>query len=66
MAAEGRVPAGAWQAARPGDDYVLLECRVVPGFEWAGFELLDACSPVAGELSRQGVLHLAGSPVRGD
>jgi len=36
------VPAGHWQAAAPlaGEHgYVLLSCAVVPGFDFAGFEL---------------------------
>ncbi len=36
------VPAGVWQAAAPvagGHGYVLVSCVVVPGFEFAGFEL---------------------------
>ncbi|MEM7781191.1 MAG: cupin domain-containing protein [Pseudomonadota bacterium] len=42
---QGLVPAGAWQAARPsqsersGLGYCLVSCVVVPGFEFAGFEL---------------------------
>lgn len=39
---QGLVPAGAWQAARPGDGlhgYSLVSCVVVPGFEFSGFEL---------------------------
>ena len=33
------VPAGAWQAARADQGWVLVSCVVVPGFEFAGFEL---------------------------
>lgn len=33
------VPAGAWQAARPLDDYTLVGCTVAPGFTFTGFEL---------------------------
>jgi predicted cupin superfamily sugar epimerase len=36
------VPAGFWQAATPligGHGYALVSCVVVPGFEFAGFEL---------------------------
>ena len=33
------VPAGAWQAANPRDAYCLVGCTVVPGFDFAGFEL---------------------------
>lgn len=42
---QGLVPKGAWQAARPapgsedGAGYCLVSCVVVPGFEFAGFEL---------------------------
>lgn len=35
------VPAGSWQAARPGDGaaYALCVCVVAPGFEFDGFEM---------------------------
>ena len=33
------VPAGAWQAARPVDDAVLVSCVVVPGFDFDDFTL---------------------------
>ncbi len=33
------VPPGAWQAAGTDDDWALAACVVVPGFEFAGFEL---------------------------
>lgn len=33
------VPAGAWQAARAEEGWALVSCVVVPGFEFAGFEL---------------------------
>ena len=33
------VPAGAWQAARPVDEPVLVSCVVVPGFDFADFTL---------------------------
>ncbi|MCW2753935.1 MAG: hypothetical protein JWQ32_1346 [Marmoricola sp.] len=33
------VPAGRWQAARPFDEAVLVSCVVVPGFDFADFEL---------------------------
>lgn len=40
---QGLVPEGAWQAARPASGgfagYCLVSCIVVPGFEFAGFEL---------------------------
>ena len=36
------VPPGHWQSARPlGDEPVLVSCVVVPGFDFADFELLD-------------------------
>lgn len=44
-ALQGLVPAGAWQAARPAppregsSGYCLVSCLVVPGFDFAGFEL---------------------------
>ncbi len=40
---QGLVPAGVWQAARPAKGgscgYSLVSCIVVPGFDFAGFEL---------------------------
>jgi predicted cupin superfamily sugar epimerase len=33
------VPAHAWQAARPLGAWTLVGCTVVPGFDFAGFEL---------------------------
>jgi len=33
------VPGGQWQAARPVDEAVLVSCVVVPGFDFADFEL---------------------------
>ena len=41
---QGLVPIGAWQAASPANDqnlsgYSLVSCVVVPGFDFAGFEL---------------------------
>ena len=44
-ALQGLVPKGAWQAARPAPGtgksagYTLASCVVVPGFDFAGFEL---------------------------
>ena len=35
------VPAGIWQAARPLGDYTLAACSVAPGFDFAGFALID-------------------------
>lgn len=45
---QGLVPTHAWQAARPAPPsegaagYSLVSCIVVPGFEFAGFELAAA------------------------
>lgn len=33
------VPGGQWQAARPAHEAVLVSCVVVPGFDFADFEL---------------------------
>ncbi|HEY5155140.1 MAG TPA: cupin domain-containing protein [Acidimicrobiales bacterium] len=33
------VPAGAWQAANPREAFALVGCTVVPGFDFADFEL---------------------------
>jgi predicted cupin superfamily sugar epimerase len=33
------VPPGQWQAAEAGEGWCLVACVVVPGFEFAGFEL---------------------------
>jgi len=33
------VPSGEWQAAWSRGDWTLVGCTVVPGFEFAGFEL---------------------------
>jgi len=33
------VPGGQWQAARPVDEAVLVSCVVVPGFDFADFQL---------------------------
>lgn len=33
------VPAGAWQSAEARDGWALVTCVVVPGFDFAGFEL---------------------------
>ena len=54
------VPAGTWQSARPLGGYALVACTVSPGFEWAGFELLDDSGAVAQELSRLGALNAQG------
>lgn len=46
-ALQGLVPKGAWQAARPAPaptgaaGYTLVTCTVVPGFDFAGFELAE-------------------------
>lgn len=37
--AQGLIPAGRWQAARAGSGWTLVSCTVVPGFDFAGFEL---------------------------
>ena len=37
--AQAIVPAGAWQAARPLADWVLVGCTVAPAFEFSRFEL---------------------------
>lgn len=44
------VPAGIWQAAAPISGGVLVGCSVAPGFEFAGFHLLDPSSGEAGRL----------------
>lgn len=41
------VPAGIWQAAHPLGDYALVGCSVAPGFDFAGFTLLDPDSDTA-------------------
>ena len=41
------VPAHRWQAARPLGAYALVGCSVAPGFEFAGFTLLDQAPHVA-------------------
>lgn len=33
------VPATRWQAAKAGDGWTLVSCVVVPGFDFAGFEM---------------------------
>jgi predicted cupin superfamily sugar epimerase len=35
------IPAGAWQAAEPVSDTVLVGCSVAPGFEFSDFTLMD-------------------------
>lgn len=45
------VPAGVWQAARPLGDYVLVGCSVAPGFDFAGFTLLDPVSDIVHRLA---------------
>ncbi len=35
------VPAGAWQAAEPISETVLVGCSVAPGFEFSDFTLID-------------------------
>ena len=47
-ALQGLVPTNAWQSARPAPagerafGYTLVSCTVVPGFDFAGFELAPA------------------------
>jgi predicted cupin superfamily sugar epimerase len=36
---QARVPKGMWQAASASEGWALVSCVVVPGFEFAGFEL---------------------------
>ncbi len=38
-APQGLVPANRWQAAHASAGWALVSCTVVPGFEFAGFEL---------------------------
>jgi predicted cupin superfamily sugar epimerase len=45
------VPAGRWQAARALGDYALLVCSVAPGFDFAGFALLDDAPEAAAALA---------------
>jgi len=49
------VPAGTWQAARPGGAYTLASCVVAPGFEYADFELLADRPAERERLGRAGV-----------
>ena len=44
------VPAGAWQAAEPIADTVLVGCSVAPGFEFSDFALIDPDSEEAQRL----------------
>lgn len=44
------VPAHAWQSARPFGSYALMTCIVAPGFEFAGFRLLQDDDPLAEKL----------------
>ncbi len=39
QAPQARVPAGAWQATEAPHGWGLVSCVVVPGFDFAGFEL---------------------------
>lgn len=41
------IPAGAWQAAEPVSDTVLVGCSVAPGFEFSDFTLMDPDSKYA-------------------
>lgn len=36
---QARVPAGEWQATEAPNGWGLVSCTVVPGFDFAGFEL---------------------------
>jgi predicted cupin superfamily sugar epimerase len=45
------VPAGVWQAARPLGDFALVGCTVAPGFDFAGFALLDTAPDIAARLA---------------
>ena len=47
---QGLVPMGAWQAAAADAGWALVSCVVVPGFDFAGFEL----APPAWEPGRLG------------
>ena len=47
------VPAHAWQAARPLGAYTLVGCSVGPGFEFAGFALLDDAPEVTALLAER-------------
>lgn len=42
--------AGAWQAARTTGRYTLVGCGVAPGFEFAGFRMLERDSAEGREL----------------
>ena len=46
------VPAGAWQAAEPIGDRVLVGCTVGPGFEFQDFELIDPSSRTADAIKK--------------
>jgi len=46
------VPAGIWQAARPLGDFALVGCSVAPGFDFAGFALLDSDSAALHSLTQ--------------
>ena len=41
------VPNGAWQAAVPMNDKILVGCSVAPGFEFADFEMMEPNSEEA-------------------
>lgn len=47
------VPAGVWQAAMPVQDTVLVGCSVAPGFEFAGFEMMQPRTEEAKHFSLQ-------------
>ena len=46
------ITAGAWQAARPLGDYVLVGCTVGPGFDFADFSML-ADDPALASIVRR-------------
>lgn len=45
------IPAHRWQAARPLGAFALMSCAVAPGFDYAGFVLLEAGTAVAARLA---------------
>jgi predicted cupin superfamily sugar epimerase len=47
------VPAGDWQAAKSLGDYSLAACMVVPGFDFADFELMPPQHPLRAWLARE-------------
>jgi len=45
------VPAGAWQAARPGGAFALVTCTVAPGFDFADFRMVAELSGARARLA---------------